>query len=123
MLKPHWRHLFLAVFLILTLSSIADADMTIDHYQESIKRDATDNTEYTNHYIMGVANSFIASNITLKDRGDEPFYCQPDTLIIPSSFYIQLIDKALEEPTLDSKTGVEFVLLFMLGKAFPCETN
>jgi len=77
MLKAQWLHLFLVVFLILVPCSIADAVMTIDQYQESTKRDATDNTDNTNHYIMGVANGFIASNITLKDRGDEPFCIHP----------------------------------------------
>ena len=123
MLKSHWIHLVLGVFLLLAPCSIAEAYMTLDQYQESKKKDNINSTESTNHYIMGVANGFIVSNITLKDRGDEPFYCQPDTLTIPLSFYIQLIDKMLEEKTLDSKTGVEFIMLYMLKKAFPCGEN
>lgn len=123
MVKPHLFHLILAAFLIVATCSIADAYMTVDQYKESTKNDNFSNTDNTNHYVMGVANGFIASNITLKDRGDKPFYCQPETLTLPVSFYVQLIDKMIEEQTLDSKTGVEFILLFMLKSAFPCENN
>ena len=121
MIKPHLPRLILAAFLIVATCSITDAYMTVDQYKESTKNDELSNTDNTNHYVMGVANGFIAINITLKDRGDKPLYCQPETLTLPVSFYVQLIDKMIEEPTLDPKAGVEFILLFMLQNAFPCE--
>lgn len=116
-----WYQLAIILLLSLTLSDFANAYMTIDQYQESKTLDKSNNTDNTNHYIMGVANGFVVSNITLKDRGLDPFYCQPDTLTIPVSFYRELIEKMLDERKLDSKVGVEYIMLFMLEKAFPCE--
>ena len=120
MQKHYWLHLVLTVFLSLLLCNSAKAYMTIDDYQESKKRDQIKSAESTDHYIIGVANGFIVSNITLKDRGDKLLYCQPDTLSLPVSFYTQLIDDFIEKEKLDSKLMIDFIMLFLLEKAFPC---
>ena len=73
-------------------------------------------------HIGGVGYGYSWANTALGGRGDTPFYCVPEKLVLNNRHYIEIIDREIlrtEEPY-SPDYPIELILLLGLINTFPC---
>ena len=73
-------------------------------------------------YIGGVGIGFAQANIALATEGRTLLYCQPETLALPASGYLDILDQQVKAARgkVSEDTSVEVLLFLGLRQKFPC---
>jgi hypothetical protein len=76
------------------------------------------------HRVGAAEDAFSWSKTMLIQRGDAPFYCQPENLRVTASQAVQILEDGIKgEPRWAEapEAGLNFALLLSLIKTFPCD--
>jgi len=80
------------------------------------------NEEGFKAYLGGVGIGFAQANIALAAEGRAPLYCQPERLALPSTGYLDILERQVKTArgTVSEDTSVEVLLFLGLRQTFPC---
>lgn len=109
------------VGLALVTSFQAKADwQKADNYRQSDKTDI---------YLAASLNAYTAANVNLEGLNQSPLYCQPEKVDLGPGHAVSIFEKELQYRMMDGsrnspfwkETDLEYVLLWGLQRAFPCD--
>jgi len=124
------RNVILISIVLVSFSlSSAYAEITISEYNER-QRDTVD-WKLVELYIEGVGDALSRANDELRNRAQQPLYCQPERLPMTKEGYVAILDNYLKKPdakerakrvteSQPEKASVGMFLMYALSDTFPC---
>jgi hypothetical protein len=112
------KHLLFGLALVL-ISSAAQADYSVAQFHDAKKHGDVE-WEAMRFYINGLGDGLQFANSQLIHDHKELLFCQPDTLILMTDNYLQMVEAVITERKLAAEVPVGLALLIGLRNTFPC---
>jgi hypothetical protein len=108
--------------LMLLVNSPSSATATTKELLEAISSES-DKKSVSEIYLAGIFEGFSWSNVLVKNRGEKPFYCQPEKLALKFEQQIDILKKyVVQDPRMvDAPVGLS--IFYAMRYTFPCPTQ